>query len=76
MDEQSGCLDGYPKLGLASDHFRMHRFADPEESNYRLVCEEVVRFVESAPDRVNSRKSCERLLPISVDMLGTDDFYL
>ena len=59
VDEHSGCLDGYPKLGLASDHFRMNKFSDPRDSNYRLVCEEVVRLVESAPGRVIARRKCD-----------------
>lgn len=56
VDEKSGCLDGHPKLGLASEHFRMNRFSDPRDSNYRLVCEEIVKIVENAPGRVSSRR--------------------
>jgi len=59
VDEQSGCLDGYPKLGLSTEHFRMNRFSDPGDSNYRLVCEEIVRLVESAPGRVSGRRVCK-----------------
>lgn len=61
VDEYSGCLDGHPKLGLASDHFHLNKFSDPGNSNYRLVCEEVVKFVESAPNRVNGRKICKHV---------------
>ncbi|KAL8860914.1 MAG: hypothetical protein Q9178_002669 [Gyalolechia marmorata] len=57
VDEHSGCLDGHPKLGLASEHFRMNSFADAKDSNYRLVCEEIVRLAESAPARVNGRRT-------------------
>ncbi|KAI4191398.1 MAG: hypothetical protein LQ348_003532 [Seirophora lacunosa] len=56
VDEHSGCLDGHPKLGLASDHFQLNKFPSPEDSNYRLVCEEIVRMFESAPGRVNGRR--------------------
>ena len=59
VDEHSGCLDGHPKIGLASEHFRMNKFADAKDSNYRLVCEEIVRLAESAPARVNGRRACE-----------------
>lgn len=59
VDEQSGCIDGYPKLGLSTEHFRMNRFSDPGDSNYRLVCEEIVRLVESAPGRVSGRRICK-----------------
>ncbi|MCJ1472419.1 hypothetical protein MMC13_001067 [Lambiella insularis] len=69
VDEHSGCLDGFPKLGLASDHFRINRFADPEDANYRLVSEEVIRFVDAAPHRINSRRES---LPIIQP--GTGEF--
>ncbi|KAL8889355.1 MAG: hypothetical protein Q9192_006031 [Flavoplaca navasiana] len=49
VDESSGCLDGHPKLGLASEHFRLNKFSTAQDSNYRLVCEEIVRMVEAAP---------------------------
>lgn len=38
----------------------MNRFSDPGDSNYRLVCEEIVRLVDSAPGRINGRRICER----------------
>ncbi|KAL8937621.1 MAG: hypothetical protein Q9216_004336 [Gyalolechia sp. 2 TL-2023] len=56
VDEKSGCLDGHPKLGLASEHFRLNKFSGPQDSNYRLVCEEIVKMVETAPGRVNNRR--------------------
>lgn len=34
----------------------MNRFSDPADSNYRLVCEEIVRFVDSGPGRINNRR--------------------
>ena len=61
VDEHSGCLDGYPKLGLASDHFHLQRYPDVDDGNYRLVREEVVRFVEGAPARVGGRRICKCL---------------
>ena len=65
VDEHSGCLDGHPKLGLASDHFRLNKFASPEDNNYRVVCEEIVRFVNDAPSRVASRRPCKDSSPTS-----------
>ncbi|MCJ1357990.1 MAG: hypothetical protein MMC33_007988 [Icmadophila ericetorum] len=56
VDENSGCLDGYPKLGLASDHFHLNRYPNAEDSNYRLVVEEVMRFVDGAQERIKSRQ--------------------
>ncbi|KAI4273225.1 MAG: hypothetical protein LQ337_004785 [Flavoplaca oasis] len=64
VDESSGCLDGHPKLGLASEHFRLNKFSTAQDSNYRLVCEEIVRMVEAAPMRVyGHRKSVAIALP-------------
>ena len=37
----------------------MNKFSDPTDSNYRLVCEEIVRLVDSGPSRINSRRICE-----------------
>ena len=34
----------------------MNRFSDPADCNYRLVCEEIVRFVDSGPGRINNRR--------------------
>ena len=55
VDEYSASIDGYPKLGLASDHFQMNRFGGNQDSNYRYVCEEVLRIVRSAPDRISGK---------------------
>ncbi|KAI4194041.1 MAG: hypothetical protein LQ346_003773 [Caloplaca aetnensis] len=64
VDESSGCLDGHPKLGLASEHFRLNKFSSAQDSNYRLVCEEIVKMVENAPMRMHgSRKSFSQASP-------------
>ncbi|KAG8531939.1 uncharacterized protein KY384_003575 [Bacidia gigantensis] len=55
VDENSGCIDGFPKLGLACDHFQMCKFSDPENPNFRLICQEIRSFVDTAPERVRSR---------------------
>jgi hypothetical protein len=44
VDEVSATLDGFGKLGLASDHFRMNRYGSPEDSNYRCVKNEILRI--------------------------------
>ncbi len=59
VDEHSGSLDGYSKLGLASDHFRLNKFADAGDGNYRVVYEEVVRFVDAAHVQIASRRPCK-----------------
>jgi len=38
----------------------MNRFSDFEDSNYRLVCGQIVRFVDGALGRVNGYRTCER----------------
>jgi hypothetical protein len=55
VDEQSACIDGFPKLGLAADHFQMHKYPSSENSNYRLVSHEIATLVNAAPSRVESR---------------------
>ena len=62
MDERSGCIDGFPKLGLACDHFHMNKFANAKDSNYCYVREEIVRFVNAAPDRVHHRLQPKTIL--------------
>ena len=52
VDEHSGTLDGYPKVGLACDHMQMSRFAGPGDSNYCYVRDTVIQMVESAPERI------------------------
>ena len=65
VDEHSGCLDGFPKLGLACDHFRLNKFTNADDRNYRLVCEEIVRFVEGAPARISSRRPGDHYISAS-----------
>ncbi|KAI9763363.1 MAG: hypothetical protein M1840_000555 [Geoglossum simile] len=55
VDERSGCIDGFPKLGLACDHFHINKFSSPKDGNYHFVQSEVTRFVKEAPDRVHHR---------------------
>ncbi|KAL8882048.1 MAG: hypothetical protein Q9198_000878 [Flavoplaca austrocitrina] len=55
VDETSGCTDGFPKLGLACDHFEINRFSDAADNNYRLVQQEVVMFARHAQARVEGR---------------------
>jgi len=55
VDEQSGCIDGFPKLGLACDHFKMNKFSNPEDGNYVYVSQELMRLAKAAPSRVASR---------------------
>lgn len=55
MDETSGCIDGFPKLGLGTDHFKTNKFKGPSDGNYVYVRNEIQRLVEKAPGRVETR---------------------
>ncbi|KAL8833814.1 MAG: hypothetical protein Q9170_004074 [Blastenia crenularia] len=74
VDEHSGCLDGHPKLGLASEHFRMNRFTDAADSNYRLVCQEIVRLVEMAPSRIDGRRTSLPTIQPSPGEIDASDY--
>jgi hypothetical protein len=53
VDEESGCIDGYPRYGLATDHFNLQRFSGSDDGNYQAVKAEVVRLVAVAESRVS-----------------------
>ncbi|OBT55313.1 hypothetical protein VE04_04045 [Pseudogymnoascus sp. 24MN13] len=55
VDEMSGCIEGFPKLGLPLDHFQINRYSDPADGNFVSIKEEVRAFVRAAPDRVALR---------------------
>ena len=58
MDEKSGCIPGFPKLGLNCDHIQMNKFSDSKDVNYSYVQNELARLVLKATDRVNARLNC------------------
>ena len=55
VDEISGCIDGFPKLGLACNHFQTNKFASPEDQNFAHVATQIKNMVESAPERAKAR---------------------
>lgn len=55
VDEVSACIDGFSKLGLASDHLNMNKFQSSQDNNYRLVCQEIKRLVNQAPSSIKAR---------------------
>lgn len=55
VDETSGCIEGFPKLGLPLDHFQINRYSDPADGNFVYVKEEIGAFVRAAPERVGLR---------------------
>ena len=61
MGEDSGCLDGFPRIGLATDHFQIQRFPHARDNNWLLVREELVKFARNAPGDVQRRLNGEDL---------------
>lgn len=55
VDEASGCIDGFPKLGLALDHLQMNKFQGPNDNNYILVSAQVVRMAKGGNIRAKAR---------------------
>ena len=37
VDEESGSIDGFEKLGLSVDHLEINKFWDPNDASYVLV---------------------------------------
>ena len=56
IDEESGCLEGHPKLGLPLDHFRLNKFSNPEDGNFKFVRHEVERMVAEAREKMISEQ--------------------
>lgn len=62
MNEFSARLEGHRAIGLPLDHFKLNKFASPEDGNYQDVSGEVVRFYKLALEvamarPVNRRRS-------------------
>ncbi len=55
VDEQSGTINGFPKVSLSADHFLLNKFAESNDANYMLVRDQVTKFVEEAKSCVAKR---------------------
>lgn len=55
VDEQSGTINGFPKVGLSVDHLLMIRFSQPDDANYMAVRDQVIKIVEEAKGCVAKR---------------------
>ncbi len=64
VDERSGCIDGFPKLGLACNHFEMNSFAHADDANYKFVRDQLVKLAEAARSLVTTRFKSGQLLKI------------
>lgn len=45
MDERSGSIDGFDSYGLCLDYFDLNEFSGPKDAYYRLVSDEIRRFL-------------------------------
>lgn len=55
VDEKSACIDGYPSYGLSVDHFRLNKFASPNDAHFKAIAGELQQLVIEAPQRVALR---------------------
>ena len=58
-------MEGFDSLPLAANHFSMHKYSGPEDSNYKTVLPVLKRYVEEAQNRVAARLN--RALPIPAE---------
>lgn len=55
VEENSATIEGLQSLPLAANHFNMHKYTGPDDTNYNTVLPELRRMVEEAQVRVNAR---------------------
>ena len=55
MTEDQATIDGFPKLGLAANHFDMHKFSSPEDTKYERVLPQLKKMIIDAPGRAVAR---------------------
>ncbi|KAL9138621.1 MAG: hypothetical protein Q9175_000130 [Cornicularia normoerica] len=75
VNEDQATIDGFSKLGLAANHFDMHKYSSPEDTNYERVLPQLKRMIIEAPDRAKARLYPRRL-PLeekAVTPTGDDD---
>jgi hypothetical protein len=55
VDEISACIDGYPKVPLATDHFKINKYKDQDDLSYIAVSTKLVGMAEGAVQVVRHR---------------------
>lgn len=55
VDEDSGTIDGFEKLGLGVDHLQMNKFWAPHDPIYALVVSRTIKMAQEAQWRVTAR---------------------
>ncbi|KAK2589778.1 hypothetical protein QQS21_012549 [Conoideocrella luteorostrata] len=56
VSEYSACIDCFPSKGLNVDHFKLNKFPDAEDRNFRSVASEIQKIVEQNKDPVTRRR--------------------
>ena len=70
VDEVSACIDGFPKIGLATDHLKLNKFQSVEDNNYKLVVQQIRKCVIQAPGLIVARLNREFSISLPIKMLG------
>ena len=55
MDEISACIDGYRKVPLPTDHFKINKYSGPDDPSYLAVYPLVVDMAQNAVRVVQDR---------------------
>lgn len=63
VNESSGTLPGYGKLGLALDHFNMNKFGSNKDNHYISIIEELLHLTENTKDIMRKRAEALRAFP-------------
>lgn len=56
VNETSGCLTGYGRLGLSTNHFNINKFGSDKDNNYISVVEELQKMAEKTEDLMKQRR--------------------
>jgi hypothetical protein len=57
VNESSGSLPGYEKLGLTTDHFNINKFESNEDNHYASVVEELHKMGEKSEGLMKQRRA-------------------
>ncbi|KAG6999753.1 Vegetative incompatibility protein HET-E-1 [Fusarium oxysporum f. sp. conglutinans] len=57
VPETSACIDGYPKISLHADHFKINKFYGPDDPSFKLVYPEIERMARGAQDILNHHRN-------------------
>lgn len=60
VDEVSSCIEGFPRFGLAADHFNIHRYNGPNDGNFQIVREELARLAAAARSHMETSHVASR----------------